>query len=50
LKETVLRKLWANAVSDTLEPAIGIACFPKDGTTAEDLLKSAEQELSGARQ
>jgi Diguanylate cyclase, GGDEF domain len=49
LKETVLRKIWANAVSDALEPAIGIACFPKDGTTAEDLLKSAERELSGAR-
>jgi diguanylate cyclase (GGDEF)-like protein len=49
LKESVLQKLWANAVSDALEPAIGIACFPKDGTTAEDLLKSAERELSGAR-
>lgn len=49
LKESVLEKLWAHTVSDTLEPAIGIACFPKDGTTAEDLLKSAELQLSGAR-
>lgn len=49
LKESLLRKIWADAVSDALEPALGIACFPKDGTTAEDLLKSAERELSGAR-
>jgi diguanylate cyclase (GGDEF)-like protein len=49
LKESVLQKFWAKTVSDALEPLIGIACFPKDGTTAEDLLKSAERELYGAR-
>jgi GGDEF domain-containing protein len=30
-------------------PSIGIACFPYDGTNAEDLLESAEQDLDHQR-
>lgn len=32
-----------------LQTEIGIACFPHDGTSAEDLLESAEQDLMSQR-
>lgn len=32
-----------------LQTEIGIACYPHDGTSAEDLLESAEQDLMNQR-
>jgi diguanylate cyclase (GGDEF)-like protein len=49
LKDSLLRRIWADAVSEITGPAVGIACFPFDGTTAEDLLHSAERKLIQAR-
>jgi GGDEF domain-containing protein len=40
LREAILAKEWSDAVSQALNANIGIACFPQDGTNAEDLLKS----------
>ena len=49
LKESLLKKVWADAVTEVTTPTIGIACFPHDGTTAEDLLITAERKLTQAR-
>jgi GGDEF domain-containing protein len=49
LKESLLRRVWADAVSEAAIPTVGIAVFPHDGTTAEDLLLSAELKLTHAR-
>ena len=49
LKESLLKKVWADAVTEVTAPTIGIACFPHDGTTAEDLLITAERKLTQAR-
>jgi hypothetical protein len=49
LKDSLVRRIWADAVSEISLPTIGIACFPQDGTTAEDLLISAQHKLTQAR-
>jgi diguanylate cyclase (GGDEF)-like protein len=49
IRQTLERKLWADAVDEACEANIGIACFPQDGANAEDLLTSAERDLRIAR-
>ena len=49
IRQTVEQKRWAGAVDAAYEANIGIACFPQDGTNAEDLLQSAEHDLRIAR-
>lgn len=49
IRQTVEQKFWAGAVDAAYEANIGIACFPQDGTNAEDLLQSAEHDLRIAR-
>lgn len=49
IRQTVEQKEWGDAVFEALEANIGIACFPQDGTNAEDLLHSAEHDLTIAR-
>jgi diguanylate cyclase (GGDEF)-like protein len=49
LRESLVKRIWADAVSQITSPTIGIACFPQDGTTAEDLLNSAQDKLTQAR-
>lgn len=46
LRNAILSKEWSDAVSESIEANIGIACFPQDGMNAEDLLKSAEAVTS----
>ena len=49
IRQTVEQKLWAEAVDEAHAANFGIACFPQDGTNAEDLLSSAEHDLRIAR-
>ena len=49
IRQTMEQKAWAGAVDEAYEANIGIACFPQDGTNAEDLLQSAEHDLKIAR-
>ena len=49
LRQTLEQKQWADAVTDAFAANVGIACFPQDGTNADDLLDSAEHDLRVSR-
>jgi len=45
IKQTLTERAQERTVIELNDARIGIACFPYDGTNAEDLLISAEQDL-----
>jgi hypothetical protein len=45
IKQLIAERMNERALAELHDPRIGIACFPYDGTNAEDLLISAEQDL-----
>lgn len=49
LLESICRPLQVQGFEFTVGTSIGIACFPKDGTSVEDLLKAADLALYAAK-
>ncbi|MGI9488540.1 MAG: putative bifunctional diguanylate cyclase/phosphodiesterase [Geminicoccaceae bacterium] len=49
LVESISRPLQVQSFEFTVGASIGIACFPKDGTSVEDLLKAADLAMYAAK-
>jgi len=49
IRDRIHEEGWKEQMPISVEANIGIACFPHDGKTTEDLLLSAEHDLKQAR-